>query len=478
MTRVSFEHGSRTRAALASPDRREHLSGRSRLPSVSVWFSPLFALCLPGRAFAHAAGMATESCSCHSGGKAPTVLLTPDLTNVSTGQTLNLTVSVSATNGNAAGFFLEASTGQLSIVDAGTKLLGNGVTHNATRTSTGSAITFKVGWTAPTTPGGVDFHVWANSANGNKAQSGDGEGSGFYSMAFGCTGSKFYLDGDADGVGSESSGYTVACSLPANYSVKDGDCADNDPRIFPGNPEICDGRDNNCDGQVDEGLELATLCTDADGDGHGVLGRATVSGCKDAKGFGLCDNDCNDSDPLVFPSAKESCNNRDDNCNGQVDENARPTCGVGWCTRIAPDCTSACTPGPPMAELCNNYDDDCDGVKDNGTDVQLCGSAGLVCRGGSCVADNGGSAGGASSTSEAGFANYAGSAANIGLSGGAGRSSNPGGSAQRPNEPEAAAGACRFAGRGASTPWAAGACLALSALLDRRRRRAREGNAA
>ena len=472
MTHIGVGRGFRSPSASPSPDKRGPLSGHSRLQRVSIWFALLLALCLPARAFAHAAGMATESCGCHSGGKAPTVLLTPDLTNVSTGQMVSLTVSVSTTNGNAAGFFLEASTGKLSIVDTGTKLLGNGVTQNGSRTGTGSAITFKVGWTAPATPGGVDFQVWANSANGNKAQSGDGEGSGFYSMAFGCTGSKFYLDGDADGVGSASSGYTVACSLPASYSVKDGDCADNDPRIFPGNPEICDGRDNDCDGQVDEGLELATLCADADGDGHGVLGRATVIGCKDAAGFGLCDNDCNDSDPQVFPGAKESCNDKDDNCNKQIDENARLTCGVGWCARIAPDCSSACNPGPPMAELCNNYDDDCDGVSDNGTDLQLCGSMGLVCSAGSCVAGSGGSAGGASSTADAGFASNVGSAGNVAMRGNAGLSSSSGGSVQGPDEPEGSAGGCRFARRGGSTPWAAGAFLALSALLDRRRRRA------
>jgi hypothetical protein len=35
------------------------------------------------------------------------------------------------------------------------------------------------------------------------------------------------------------------------------DCADNDPTVFPGNPEICDYKDNNCNGQIDEGVTNA-----------------------------------------------------------------------------------------------------------------------------------------------------------------------------------------------------------------------------
>ena len=53
-------------------------------------------------------------------------------------------------------------------------------------------------------------------------------------------------------------------------------------------------------------------------------------GCGISKGFGLCDNDCNDTDPTVYPTAQELCNNRDDTCNNQVDENARTRCGEGW----------------------------------------------------------------------------------------------------------------------------------------------------
>jgi hypothetical protein len=351
---------------------------------------------------------------------------------------------------------VEANAGTFSIVDSGTKLVGNGVTQNATRTGTGSAITFKVAWTAPTTPGGVDFHVWANSANGNGAPSGDAEGAAFYSTVYGCAGQKFYLDADGDGVGSEASGYTMACSQPMHYSSLAGDCADDEDRNFPGNVEVCDGRDNNCDGKVDEGLELTTLCSDADSDGHGVSGKATAVGCSGNQGFGLCDNDCDDSDPLIHPGAEERCNSRDDNCNNQVDENARATCGVGWCRRVARDCTSACVPGTPLIEVCNDYDDDCDGVKDNGTDLALCSQPGLSCKGGACV-DASGNPSGSSGTSSAG--------------GSPNPTMNAGGAA---GEPSTSAPAHCGLGRGAtSTPVAEGALLALAAWICRRRQRAR-----
>src|SRR5262249_52236961 len=61
-------------------------------------------------------------------------------------------------------------------------------------------------------------------------------------------------------------------------------------------PEVCDGIDNNCNGQTDE--------TDADHDGYAIC------------------VDCNDANPLVHPGAVENCNGFDDNCNGLTDEDA------------------------------------------------------------------------------------------------------------------------------------------------------------
>ena len=55
------------------------------------------------------------------------------------------------------------------------------------------------------------------------------------------------------------------------------DCNDQDPLVYEGAEEICDGLDNNCDGQVDEGV-LITYYADSDGDGFGNLNITTQSG--------------------------------------------------------------------------------------------------------------------------------------------------------------------------------------------------------
>ena len=107
------------------------------------------------------------------------------------------------------------------------------------------------------------------------------------------------MDGDqySDGIS------MVACSQPAGYYLAadllsaNGDCNDSEAAVHPGAIEICDGLDNNCDGQLMAGE------VDADGDG-----------------FLACDGDCDDSDPNVHPGATEVCNGIDDDCDGEIDE--------------------------------------------------------------------------------------------------------------------------------------------------------------
>ena len=161
------------------------------------------------------------------------------------------------------------------------------------------------------------------------------------------------------------------------------DCDDRDANIFPGNSELCDGVDNNCDGVVDEGVTL-TFYTDSDGDGFGDAASA-VESCDAEAGLVEDATDCDDADPLSYPGATERCDTADNDCDGSVDEDVESTFyadtdgdGYGDSTvteagcepsdgfvEDASDCddTRAATyPGAP--ERCNERDDDCDGAVD------------------------------------------------------------------------------------------------------------------
>ncbi|MBI5074310.1 MAG: putative metal-binding motif-containing protein [Nitrospirae bacterium] len=60
----------------------------------------------------------------------------------------------------------------------------------------------------------------------------------------------FYRDADGDGYGNPSV-TVIACSLPAGYVSNNTDCDDSNASIYPGAAEICDKKDNDCDGIVD-----------------------------------------------------------------------------------------------------------------------------------------------------------------------------------------------------------------------------------
>jgi hypothetical protein len=86
-----------------------------------------------------------------------------------------------------------------------------------------------------------------------------------------------------------------------------------------GKIEICDGRDNDCDGQTDEWYHQKEYLRDFDGDGWGNIDMKTKA-CFRPAGHVLKAGDCDDLDKEVYPGAEEICDLKDNNCNRQIDE--------------------------------------------------------------------------------------------------------------------------------------------------------------
>ncbi len=143
--------------------------------------------------------------------------------------------------------------------------------------------------------------------------------------------SRFFRDNDGDGFGAGEG--RLFCARPVREAwaperPEGVDCDDSDGGLpfNPRAPERCNGLDDNCNGQLDEGLSQRTpWYRDVDQDGFGdddggQLGGNVVVACAAPAGFVARAGDCNPLAADVFPGAVERCNNRDDNCNGQPDD--------------------------------------------------------------------------------------------------------------------------------------------------------------
>ena len=154
--------------------------------------------------------------------------------------------------------------------------------------------------------------------------------------------------------------------------------------IFPGATELCNEVDDDCDGLVDEDISVG-LYLDADGDGHGDPNQPSPS-CQETEGYVIYSDDCDDSNPEIYPYRQETCDGIDNNCNGEIDELANqfffadndgdgygdPAITIQSCDQPSgyvndnQDCNDQDPFQNPAAnETCNSLDDNCDGLIDN-----------------------------------------------------------------------------------------------------------------
>lgn len=204
--------------------------------------------------------------------------------------------------------------------------------------------------------------------------------------------STWYADLDLDGYG-DSSTTILACDVPSGYVDDNKDCDDGDSAVNPFASETCvTDYDDDCDGDVDDALDMSLWHYDGDSDGYGDP-STTVNACEAPTGYISENTDCDDSNSAVNPSGTETCNDGvDDDCDSAADdldaEGATgkstwytdadsdsfgdPASGFSACEQYAgtvadvTDCDDSNNAVNPSAEeMCNSgMDDDCDGYAD------------------------------------------------------------------------------------------------------------------
>ena len=137
--------------------------------------------------------------------------------------------------------------------------------------------------------------------------------------------STWYADSDSDSYGDAASS-TVSCDAPSGYVSDDTDCDDTDGDVNPAATEICNDIDDDCDGDVDSGAtDATTWYADSDCDGYGDASTSTDACDSPGDDYTTDATDCDDADPLAFPSATEVCTSVDNDCDGTVDNSCTDT---------------------------------------------------------------------------------------------------------------------------------------------------------
>ncbi len=169
--------------------------------------------------------------------------------------------------------------------------------------------------------------------------------------------------------------FALACRTPEDTKLpdldEDGydtsvDCDDDDPAVHPDAEEICNGVDDDCDGEVDtEAVDAGTWYPDMDGDGYGY-DYASVVACEAPEGHVADGGDCDDADTAYHPGATEDdCTDPEDyNCDGSVGYEDADRDGWPACEECDDSDRSV---HPDALEVCDDIDNDCDGTV-NGPD--------------------------------------------------------------------------------------------------------------
>jgi len=128
--------------------------------------------------------------------------------------------------------------------------------------------------------------------------------------------------------------------------------------VTPGSTEFCDGKDNDCNGIIDEKVA---------GTGQPCFVANKSGECQ--RGLLVCKNVKIVCEQSVQPT-KEICDNKDNDCNGKTDDNVSRTCTISASCSGTQVCSSgtwgSCKASSSTKEICDNKDNDCDGKIDNG----------------------------------------------------------------------------------------------------------------